>query len=108
MEQKHRCDIYGSPSKCGLVKLYEMDRGMCFEFDITLALWDPRAYELFVVKDSGCSCPYPFKGYSCTNINMVPKHAMTPTVTRAVEVMLAGRETEGDKELMERLASEYC
>ena len=56
---------YYSPEKCGLEILAEAeDRNMSYEFDKLVVWIDLESGNLYAARDSGCSCPSPFEGYT--------------------------------------------
>lgn len=53
---------YYSPEKCGLELLSVIDEpGLSYEYNTTIVTKDIETGKIFVVSDSGCSCPTPFE-----------------------------------------------
>ena|SRR6266487_1360075 len=57
-------NVYYNPDKCGLTLIAKVEEALSWEYDMVIAVRDNESDKLYVVHDSGCSCPTPFEDVS--------------------------------------------
>ena len=67
-------NVYYNPEKCGLKIVASVEKEPDWDFDITLLVENAKTGSLWLVSDSGCSCPIPFEDVR-SFADMTPVHS---------------------------------
>lgn len=78
-------DIYNQPEAFGLTLLGEVNwYDLAYEFDFSIVLVDKDGF-FYLERDSGCSCPSPFEGY--TNLEELSKMTRSEVIAELQDTL---------------------